>query len=374
MGNKKVRVCHLSSVHPRYDTRILRRQCVSLANNGYEVWFVVNDDKPDEVYEGVTIKSTGHSYRGNRFIRMISGVNDVYKAGLMIDADVYQLHDPELLSIALKLKKRGKTVIFDSHECYPLQIKEKKYLSRVLSKLIAFFYFKYESYITNRIDAVIAVSESDPKYSFINRSNKLIYINNYPRISEVQEIDYENSEDNRNICYAGAITYARGTLQMAEAAKKAKVTLHLAGVFENDELQNRVMSMEKSGSIVYHGYLGKSDLREFYMKCSIGLCILLPIGQYDKMGNLSTKVYEYMGMGMPFIISDFSFNRSFIEKYPAGLLVDPENTDELADKINYLINHPEEAKRMGRIGRRAFEEEYNWSICEKELIMLYETF
>lgn len=61
--------------------------------------------------------TTGHTY-SNRFKRMIQGVKSVYSVAININADIYQLHDPELLTVALKLKKHGKKVVFDSHECY----------------------------------------------------------------------------------------------------------------------------------------------------------------------------------------------------------------------------------------------------------------
>ena len=43
-----MKVCHLTSVHTRYDTRILLKECYSLATNGYEVSLIVADDLGDE--------------------------------------------------------------------------------------------------------------------------------------------------------------------------------------------------------------------------------------------------------------------------------------------------------------------------------------
>lgn len=373
MSDKKIKVCHLTSAHPRYDTRSLKRQCVSLAENGYEVWFIVNDDKPDELFEGVNIRSTGQTFN-KRIKRMTKGVKAVYKIALEVNADIYQLHDPELLTIALKLKKKGKKVIFDSHECYARQITTKNYLPKMLLGVISSLYFKYESHVSKRIDGIITCCEAEPKYSFLGRSKRVTYINNLPKQSEVQMIERgKNDFSERNICYSGGITYSRGAVQLAEAANKANAVLHLAGMFESEELQTKIMSLSSNNSVVFHGYLNKPDLKELYSKCFIGMCTLLPTGQYDKMGNLPTKVYEYMGMGMPFIISDFTYNRGFLEKYRAGLLVDPENPDEIAEKINYLFDHPDEAKKMGEIGREAFEKEFNWNVEELKLLDLYKT-
>lgn len=48
------KVCHITSAHSRYDVRIFIKQCKSLANNGYDVTLIVNDDKDNEKIDGVT--------------------------------------------------------------------------------------------------------------------------------------------------------------------------------------------------------------------------------------------------------------------------------------------------------------------------------
>lgn len=45
---------------------------------------------------------------------------------------------------------------------------------------------------------------------------------------------------------------------------------------------------------------------------------------------------------------------------------------KIADAIRYLLDNPEEARRMGENGRRAIKEEFNWETQEKKLIELYQ--
>lgn len=370
------KVCHLTSAHTRYDNRVLKRECVALSDNGYDVTLVVNDDKPDETYRGVKIVSTGKSFLGNRLKRMLSGVKSVYNKGLEADADIYHIHDPELLLIAMKLKERGRKVIFDSHEAYGVQILSKDYLPKLIRGIISDVYFRYETYISRRIDAIIApcsVEESgiDRKYSFENRCRRVGYVNTYPR---KEELDFDKNRKGivgRSVCYSGGITYSRGIEHLIRAAEIAKANLLIAGKFQSQTYGEKILNLIEGTDAEYRGFLDSRELSELYNESTIGMCTLLPIGQYDKMGNLPSKAYEYMGMGLPMIISDFPYNRKFVKKYNVGLLVDPMSEKDIAEKMEYLFANPDEAKEMGENGRKVFLEKYNWDVAEKELLNIY---
>jgi glycosyltransferase involved in cell wall biosynthesis len=51
--------------------------------------------------------------------------------------------------------------------------------------------------------------------------------------------------------------------------------------------------------------------------------------------------------------------------------VDPTNPESIAEAIQYLLNHPEEAAAMGLRGRQAVLEKFNWTREEPKLLQLY---
>jgi glycosyltransferase involved in cell wall biosynthesis len=72
------------------------------------------------------------------------------------------------------------------------------------------------------------------------------------------------------------------------------------------------------------------------------------------------------------ISSDFPRWRAIIEQAGCGLLVNPEDTQEIAGAIIRILNNPVEAEAMGKRGRRAIVEMYNWEQESATLLQLVE--
>ena len=78
-----------------------------------------------------------------------------------------------------------------------------------------------------------------------------------------------------------------------------------------------------------------------------------------------------MAAGLPIIASNFSLWKEIIEGNHCGICVNPLDPKEIARAIEYLIEHPEEAKKMGENGRKAVLEKYNWENESKKLLDVY---
>lgn len=365
------RICHITTVHPRYDNRILQKECRSLAKEGYKVYLIVNDDYADEEVDGVSIVSM-HKKRKNRWTRILFAPLDAYKEARKLKADLYHLHDPELLFIAKRLKKIS-PVIFDSHEFTAEQILEKFYIPKVLRYFLAKLYRNLERKIINKIDGLIVPCTYAGKDYFEGAYKKVAYVNNVPSITkpDFQEVPY----DKRKIeaLYLGGITLQRGAREMVQAAYQAKICLNMGGRFSPAELENELEDMEEYRTVNYLGILDRKQVRDVLGDSKIGICLLKNSGQYRKLDNLPTKIYEYMAAGIPVIASDFPYYKKVIDKYQAGICVNPEDIKAIAEAIGYLIEHPDKAKKMGKNGRRLVEEKFNWEQEKQHLFELYRT-
>lgn len=365
------KICHFTSVHSIDDVRIFEKECTSLAANGFDVTLIACGDIAfTDEKNGVKRISLSVPVK-NRLQRMIKRSNAVYKKALEINADIYHFHDPELLPIGLKLKKKGKKVIFDSHEFYGEQIREKQYFPKILRKIIARIYMKYESYVCKKIDAVIQVCTLNGKNYFRNRAKKSIFITNPPILQKNITNPIIFYKNRKAVSYIGTLSLNRGITNIVKASVKAKVKLILGGNFNSSIYYDELTMLDGYSNVDYKGYINRNQMVEIFNQCFAGLSTLLHIGQYDKIDTFPTKVYDYMSAGIPVIISNTSYAKKMINKYKFGICVDPYNIDEIASVISYLNKNRTQAKQMGDNGRKAFEKEFNWQIEEKKLILLY---
>ena len=68
-----------------------------------------------------------------------------------------------------------------------------------------------------------------------------------------------------------------------------------------------------------------------------------------------------MSAGIPVIASNFPLRRDIIMMNKCGLLVNPLHPKEIAEAIQWIIEHPDEAEAMGQHGQKAIFEHYNWN-------------
>lgn len=355
----------MTSAHPAEDVRIFHKECTSLAKAGYDVYLVERGETYDK--NGVHVIGVGEIPKG-RVKRMRQGAKMVYEKAVSIDADIYHLHDPELLPYGMKLKRIGKKVVFDSHELTRQQIAVKPYLPKWLALTISWCYARYEDHVLKSIDGVVFPCLIDGKFPLCG--NNQVLLNNLPRLEELYDKYDENAAKTFDIGMAGSLTHNRGITHMVRAINKAGCTACIGGVFDNKEYENEIKTLS-SDKILFPGYLNREQVLDLINKTRIGCSVLLNVGQYANMGNFSTKVYEYMSMAVPVIISNTPYNLKMIEKYKFGVCVDPEDITDYKDSIQYLLNNPEEAKRLGLNGRKAVKEIFNWEQEFLNLLKLY---
>jgi glycosyltransferase involved in cell wall biosynthesis len=362
----KVNICHITTVHSSNDIRIYKKECLTLADHFKVILVAAKVHDEDEVNSSVEIKKI--NIRRSRIKRIFFSFFDTLDALKKVDAVIYHLHDPELLPLGYFLKLKGKTVIYDAHEDLPRAILSKYWIPRIIRKPISIITEIIENFIAKKLDLIIAATPYiGNRFKKIN--NNTIVVNNYPFIGEFsnESNDYNFKDKEKIVSYVGGITLIRGALQLMAASNylnEGKIVL--AGPLDNKELIEKIRDLD---NIRYLGILNRKEVKSLFNQSIAGIVTFLP--EPNHINAQPNKMFEYMSAGLPVICSNFPLWKEIIEKHDCGICVDPKDPKAIADAINYLIDHPEAAERMGRNGRKAVETEYNWETESKKLIKAY---
>ena len=367
MRGRAIRVAHLTAVHPRDDVRIFAKEARSLAAAGYDVHLVAPGTEYETV-QGVHVHAAAPGGSG-RLARMTGTVAAVHRVARALDADVYHVHDPELLPVALLLRARGRRVIYDSHEHLPQQILTKPWIPAPVRRPLSAVANAVELVAARCLSAVVT-AEPYVRARFEGSGKPVVTVNNYPRLEEFPAVPHDaRPGEERVVCYAGSISELRGVREMVSASGRAGARLLLAGRFSPPSLRDVLAAEPGWENVEVLGQVSRAGLAEMMSRSRAGLVVLKPVPNYLEANP--TKMFEYMSAGIPVVCSDFPAWVTIVERHGCGIPVDPQSPQSIADAISWILEHTDEAREMGERGRRAVERHYNWEVEERTLLGLY---
>lgn len=365
-------IAHLTSVHAVDDIRIFVKQCRSLAAAGFDV-ALVGPNFADEKIDGVKIMSV--PMPKNRFQRMTVTLWQVLRRALKSKAQICHFHDPELIPVGFLLKLAGRKVVYDIHEDYPRDILTKNWIHPSIRRIMAAAANTVEWGIARSIDGTVAVTP-DIASRFPNQ--KTITLRNFPSLSELRsEVKIPYQERPYKVCYVGGLTASRGLLDMIDGigaldAEKHGIdtpSLTLAGRFASAEDEKLAMARPGWRRTDYLGWVNRDDVARLFGVVRAGLVVLHATPCFERAYPI--KLFEYMAAGLPSIASDFPIYREILDNGRCGLLVPPSNPAALAEALEWLFTHPDEAQEMGTRGKERVERYYSWEVERQSLFDFY---
>lgn len=363
-------IIHFTTVHPRDDSRIRSKELASLAKAfSANVALYVQDGLGDEIDPdyGYRVIDTGPRLR--RIPRMILGGWRMFLAVAKARPQVAHFHDPELLPWAVLLGLFGIKVVYDVHEDVPRQVRHNPGLPLIAQRLLPPFVSLAEWIGARLISGLVA-----PTQVIVDRfpASKTILVRNFPLLEELHAPDPKPMRERPlEFTYVGSISEVRNIYAMVKAVAHLRPPAHLrlAGDFAIAETKRRAMEMPEWSSTRFEGWTSREGVASVLADGRAGLVILKPVEHV--MVALPIKLFEYMAAGLPVISSDFPVWREIVDSAGCGLMVDPMDMDAIVAAMQWVADHPDEAEAMGRNGRRAVEERYNWEQEANTLIAFY---
>lgn len=360
---------HIATLHPRHDSRILSKECVSLSEVGHEVSLLVADGSGDEQVGRVAIVDMGlpTGRFASRVVPMWRAMRHVQRTA----PDVIHFHDPMFLPFAILLAFIGWCVIYDVHEDYPRQVMTWRFgwpIRRTASAIYGLLEWIGGFAFTKIVAVTPTIAERFPPA-------KTIMVRNFPLLDELHIPDpTPMAERPVEFTYVGSITEERNIFGMIQAVANVPgchSRLRLAGEFSSLETKRQAQCMPEWASVTFEGWVSREKVAAIMADGRGGLVVLKPIPHV--MLALPIKLFEYMAAGMPVISSDFPLWREVVDDAQCGLLVDPDRVDDLVRAMRALLEDPAEAQAMGERGRRAIVQKYNWDCEALKLIDCYDS-
>ncbi len=366
--NPRAKVCMLAnSGHKPFDTRIFHKEALTLLSAGHDVTIIIPTLK-DEVTNGVKIIGVPLHQKGWK--KLILCPWYVFRQALRQPKDaVFHLHDSELLMIGIWLKLLGRKVVYDAHEDTPLQIDYQHWLPRGVKTMYKWFYILIEKISGWLFDGIIVAEPVIAKYF---PKKKTALIRNFPIVKQFDERFVPYDQRKKTLIYVGLLSNARGAIQMAKAATRAKqkcdFEFQLGGSFSPAELEKEVLKYP----VHFLGWLSFDKMVDSMMRARAGIIIPQPIERYKT--NYPVKLFEYMAAGLPVIATKFGEVAEFVKEAGCGITVDPENETEIAEAIQFVFSNEAEAQAMGARGRALVASKYSWETESESLIKFYDKF
>jgi glycosyltransferase involved in cell wall biosynthesis len=307
----------------------------------------------------------------NRLSRILASTPRAFILATREGADLYHFHDPELIPVGFLLRLLGKRVIYDVHEDLPRQILSKYWIPPILRAVVAKTAALAEWVAGKAMSGIVAAT---PAIAGRFPPHKTVVVQNFPLLSEFALGEAPPYRERPMwVAYVGGITAIRGAVEMVRAMEHLPedlaARLVLAGTFSPPELEAEVRKLPGWSYVDLLGWQGRDGISRLLRRARVGLVVLHPVTNY--LDSYPVKLFEYMAAGIPVVASNFPLWREIVEGEQCGLTVDPLDPKAIAEAVRWLLEHPEEAEEMGKRGRRAVLEKYNWEWEAEKLLDLY---
>ena len=133
-------------------------------------------------------------------------------------------------------------------------------------------------------------------------------------------------------------------------------------VIGSGEYEEKLKDMSRGLPVKYLGY--RTDIQN--LMAQLDLIVLSSLWE-----GLPLTPIEAFSVGKPIVATGVDGTLEIVKNKENGLLVKAKDVDGLAKRINWMIEHPDEKKKMEAQAKETFEKEFSFDILAKSYIDFY---
>ncbi|MCX8011072.1 MAG: glycosyltransferase, partial [Ignavibacteria bacterium] len=259
---------------------------------------------------------------------------------------------------------------------YPENICSRK---KGLKKFLTFIAGSFLNFIATNVSSYLIIGEKSKlkRYKFFSPLKPYSIISYYPILEFYPLLKPTINEKEIRFGYAGVISFSRGLKIISDALIKLKqmknnldIHLTICGRFEDESEKEYLQILEeKNIQVNYYNWVEYPDFPKLLVNTDICFDLRVPNRIYER--SLPIRIFDYMALGKCIIASNFQPIKEIVEPNECGVIVNPLSIEEIHNAILSLIDDPKKIIYYGNNGRKAVEIFYNWSVCENELLKVY---
>lgn len=294
--------------------------------------------------------------------------------------DAILCHDLEMLWASVIAGRRLRVpILYHSHEDWPAMVSER-------SPLEARAFERLERSLVGSVDHVYTVGEGlAAKYRAWGKPVTIQYGSKssaeMPRLSPA-----ERSEIRRRFGFADedVLTGIAGSLGRDEALPAVlealnrlpeRIKLFIVGGLPRkvEAARDLVEERDLVGRVALTGSLPTPVYLRHTAVLDIGLALFEPTSA-NQLNVVPLKLFDYMGLGIPVVVSDVPSMGRIVEACRFGLRADPRDPESIASAIRSLAGDSARRAEMSIAARECFETTYRWERQEEALLRSHPVF
>jgi glycosyltransferase involved in cell wall biosynthesis len=302
----------------------------------------------------------------------------------LISGNVIYAFSPRILSYGIGLLKKRSTglpIVLDIHERQTAfaEALHPQPVLRIINALLTpgfhnnYFYALAMERLIKYADQITVGSEFlAQRYGGVKvphgRDVNLLNPANYDRRSLRKKWGFDSE---KLIVFFGTPRRHKGLDDLVQAVRllgRTDVKVMLVGA---DRSQHHLKNLiDVADFLLIEGMKPFSDVPKFLSMADL---IVLPQKNSPiAEAQVPAKIFDAMAMAKPIISTAISDIPEILEG--CGIIVEPGNVEQIAEKIEYILEHAEEAAEMGRKAREKCAREYSWEAVEKILIEVFDRY
>ena len=301
--------------------------------------------------------------------------------------EALHIHDIRIAQAVFNAnKKYNLPIVLDLHDNTPEVMKLYPHLQKFPGKYLIspkVWKTKEEEFI-HKSDKVITVSPEfidSLERRIPSSKNKLVLVPNTIRESFYTNYKIDKSIINRYknkfvILYLGDTHLRRGLITAILSVEKLKdiiphLKLVIVGKNSTDPILKKEVEVLKLNNYVdFEGWQNINLFQTYILASQICISPLHRNLQHDVA--YANKIFQYMSLGKPLLVSDAIAQKKLVEKNNTGLVHKEKDAQDFSEKVLTLYNNEELRNELGRNGKEFIENTFSWEQTSKKLLHLYD--